>query len=403
MSKDIRRIEVRAPSRSYAVEIGPGLLDDGKRLARFGTNGRLIIVADRNVWGIHGNTLAAALERQSVKAIPLLITQGERAKSWRTLERLTDALLALNVERGEPIVAFGGGVTGDLVGFAAAILKRGCPFIQVPTSLLAQVDSSVGGKTGINTRAGKNLLGAFHQPSAVLIDTNFLTTLPMRHRRNGWAEVVKYGLIGDPEFFAWCERHGSNVLHGDEQAVLHAISTGVTMKAQIVASDEKERQGIRVLLNLGHTFGHALETATGYSNRVLHGEAVAIGMVLAFELSAELGHCRHEEAARVRDHLRAMRLPTSLYDAGIRASGAKLVDFMLEDKKIEGGTLPFILARGIGEAFVEQQLPLERVQRFLESKLSASGGQKKLGAADSGKTPPHPGTLRTRSEVRQRG
>jgi 3-dehydroquinate synthase len=257
-------------------------------------------------------------------------------------------------------------VIGDLVGFAAAILKRGCRFVQIPTTLLAQVDSSVGGKTAINTRAGKNLVGAFHQPSLVLIDPLTLDTLPRREVAAGYAEVVKYGLIDDAGFFAWCEANGAALLAGDPAARETAIVHSVAAKARIVAADERETADLRALLNLGHTFGHALEAETGFSDRLLHGEAVAAGMALAFAFSAERGLCPPEDAARVAAHLRSVGLPASLADCGITASGAALVAHMAHDKKREGGTLPFLLARGIGATYVDRSVALGEVAAFLD-------------------------------------
>jgi 3-dehydroquinate synthase len=300
-----------------------------------------------------------------------VLPHGEATKSWAELERLADALLDRGIERSDHVVALGGGVIGDLVGFAAAILKRGCNFVQLPTTLLAQVDSSVGGKTAINTRAGKNLIGAFHQPSYVLIDPSTLDTLPLREVRAGYAEVVKYGLIDDPAFFAWCEANGPALLAGDPQARAHAIAKSVAAKAAIVGEDERETSGRRALLNLGHTFGHALEAETGFSDKLLHGEAVAAGMALAFRYSAARGLCGQEDAARVTAHLRAAGLPASLADAGVDASGDTLVAHMAHDKKMESGRLPFLLARGIGQSFLDKQVDLADVAAFLERERTA--------------------------------
>ncbi|HEY1145751.1 MAG TPA: 3-dehydroquinate synthase, partial [Allosphingosinicella sp.] len=282
-----------------------------------------------------------------------------------TLASLIDRLLELGIERRDHIVAFGGGVIGDLVGFAAAIVNRGCHFVQIPTTLLAQVDSSVGGKTGINVAAGKNLVGAFHQPSLVLIDPASLDTLDPRQVRAGYAEVVKYGLIDNPAFFSWLELNGAALLAGDPAARHHAIRKSVTAKAAIVAADERETSGKRALLNLGHTFGHALEAETGFSDRLFHGEAVAAGMVLAFAFSAERGLCPGTDVERIRAHLSATGLPTSLGAIGIAAAGKRLAGHMLHDKKKEGGRIAFILARGIGQAFVDKRVDLAEVADFL--------------------------------------
>jgi 3-dehydroquinate synthase len=294
----------------------------------------------------------------------VIVPPGEATKSWRHLETLVERLLALGVERGDHIVAFGGGMVGDLAGFAASILKRGCPYVQVPTTLLAQVDSSVGGKTAINAAGGKNMVGAFYQPAAVLIDPETLATLPPRELRAGYAEVVKYGLIDDPGFFAWCETNGGALLAGDAGARLDAIHHCVRAKARIVGEDERETSGRRALLNLGHTFGHAIEAESGYA--VLHGEAVAIGMALAFRFSAARGLCPPEDAERVEAHLAAAGLPTRL-DVGTPES---LVAHMASDKKASGGEMAFILAAGIGGAFVDKSVEPADVVRFLERELT---------------------------------
>jgi 3-dehydroquinate synthase len=346
--------------RTYPIRIGEGLLDRAdEHLAPYADGGPLVVVSDEQVWAAQGHRFLG------LPVEPVLVPAGEASKSWVTLERLCDRLLALGVERSAYIVAFGGGMVGDLAGFAAAILKRGIGYVQVPTSLLAQVDSSVGGKTAINAAAGKNLIGAFHQPSAVLIDPLTLVTLPERELRAGYAEVVKYGLIGDPSFFAWCEANGGALLGGDAGARVHAIETCVRAKAAIVAEDERETSGRRALLNLGHTFGHALEAEAGFSGELLHGEAVAIGMALAFRFSAERGSCPAEDAERVEAHLAACGLPTRT-----RADPGALVRRMAGDKKAEGGRTPFILARGIGEAFVDQSVDLSEVEDFLRRSLS---------------------------------
>jgi 3-dehydroquinate synthase len=362
----MKHVDVRLGERSYQVAIGAGLVASaGDWLAPFMRAGRLLVISDETVWAIHGRALAAALGE--IEIVSIVIPPGEASKSWPVLIRLIDRLLALGIERGDHLVAFGGGVVGDLTGFAAAILKRGCPWVQIPTSLLAQVDSSVGGKTAINAAAGKNLVGAFHQPAAVFVDVDLLATLPLRHVRAGYAEVVKYGLIGDPDFFAWCEARGSALIGGEREARLYAIETSIRAKAAIVAQDERETSGRRALLNLGHTFGHALEAETGFSERLLHGEAVAAGMALAFRFSAQRGLCGREAAARVTSHLAAAGLPTSLREAGIAARGRALVAHMAQDKKRAGGRLPFILARGIGTVFVDQSIEPAEVEAFLDA------------------------------------
>ena len=361
----MRRVEVGLGDRTYPILIEAGLLDRaGEHVGRFARTARLVVVTEAHVAAAQLARFTAGLG--TIRVEPIVLPAGEATKSWAMLEELTDRLLTLGVERGDRIVALGGGVIGDLVGFAAAILKRGCGFVQVPTSLLAQVDSSVGGKTAINTRAGKNLVGAFHQPDLVLIDPTVLDTLPPREVRAGYAEVVKYGLIDDPAFFAWCEAKGGLLLAGDAAAREEAIAYAVAAKARVVAADERETSGTRALLNLGHTFGHALEAETGFSDTLLHGEAVACGMALAFRFSAHLGLCRAEDAARVGDHLARSGLPATLAAARVDAPGATLVAHMAHDKKMEGGRLPFLLARGIGRTFLDRQVDLEAVAAFLD-------------------------------------
>jgi len=360
-------VRVLLGERSYDIGIEPGSLDRaGELLAPFAARGRFIIVTDSNIVPNQLYRLQTSLSAAGVASIVEVLPPGESTKSWAMLERLTDALLAHGVERTDTIIALGGGVIGDLAGFAASILKRGCRFIQVPTSLLAQVDSSVGGKTAINSRAGKNLIGAFYQPVHVLIDPTTLDTLSHRELRAGYAEVVKYGLIDDPGFFAWCERYGAALLAGDAMARTHAITTSIAAKARIVGQDERETSGRRALLNLGHTFGHALEAETGFSERLLHGEAVACGMALAFRFSAEQGLCPAADAERVTAHIAAAGLPATLAAAGVSASGRALVAHMMHDKKMEGGQLPFLLARGIGQTFLDRKVDLMAVEAFLE-------------------------------------
>ncbi|MGN6280126.1 MAG: 3-dehydroquinate synthase [Sphingomonas sp.] len=361
------RIPVALGDRSYDVVIEAGLLARAAEyLAPLARGRPMAIVTDENIRP-HLATLQRSLESAGVASEAIVLPPGEATKSWTQLEALTDRLLALGIERGDHVIALGGGVIGDLVGFACAILKRGCGFVQVPTTLLAQVDSSVGGKTAINTRAGKNLIGAFHQPTLVLIDPDTLDTLPARQVRAGYAEVVKYGLIDDPDFFAWCEANGAALLAGDAEARAYAIAHSVAAKARIVAEDERETSGKRALLNLGHTFGHALEAEAGFSDKLLHGEAVAAGMALAFAFSAEQGLAPHQDAAKVAAHLVARGLPTDAAAAGISASGEILTAHMLHDKKMEAGTLPFLLARGIGRTYLDRDVDLGRVAKFLDT------------------------------------
>lgn len=361
-------IPVALGSRSYDIQIADGLLDRSMEvLAPFIARGRAVVVTDETVAKLQLARLEASAAAQNIALHIIVLPAGEATKSWQQLERLTDELLEQGIERGDHIIALGGGVIGDLVGFAAAILKRGCGFVQIPTTLLAQVDSSVGGKTAINSRAGKNLVGAFHQPGFVLIDPSVLDTLSPRELRAGYAEVVKYGLIDDAEFFAWCEANGEVLLGGDRDAQITAIAHSVQAKARIVAEDETERTGRRALLNLGHTFGHALEAETGFSDALLHGEAVAAGISLAFAYSVRRGLCEPGDAQRVADHFAAAGLPNSLSSAGVNADGNTLTGHMMHDKKMEGGTLPFLLARGIGQTYLARDVELSDVADFLDA------------------------------------
>ena len=366
-------VRVALDARSYDIVIEQGALDRAAdHLAPYARGGRLIVVTDANVAKAQLLRLETSLRGAGIAVEPIILPAGEQTKSWRHLEQLLDQLLALEVERGDHVVALGGGVIGDLVGFAASILKRGCHFIQVPTTLLAQVDSSVGGKTAINASAGKNLIGSFYQPSLVLIDPSTLDSLPARETRAGYAEVVKYGLIDDPDFFAWCEAEGQKLLAGDRDAREFAIERSVRAKAAIVADDERETSGRRALLNLGHTFGHALEADTGFSDLLLHGEGVAAGMALAFRYSVRLGICTMEDADRVTAHLKSVGLPHDLASAHVKADGAALVAHMLHDKKMAAGTLPFLLARGIGKTFLSKDVALDDVAVFLDEDRAAA-------------------------------
>jgi len=363
-------VHVPLDDRAYDIHIGPGLLDrSGALIAPLLKRPRVAIVADAHVAELHLTTLCKGLETQGISTTVMTLPQGEATKSWPHFERVVEWLLAEKIERQDIVIAFGGGVIGDLVGFAAAVLRRGVRFVQVPTSLLAQVDSSVGGKTGINAPQGKNLIGAFHQPSLVLADTGILNTLTKRDYLAGYGEVVKYGLLGDYEFFQWLEDYSSRAAEGDMEARIHLVKRSVEMKAEIVVRDETE-QGDRALLNLGHTFCHALEAATGYSDRLLHGEGVAIGCALAFELSARMGLCSQEDPSRVRAHLKAMGMKADLSDIAGELPGADgLLELMSQDKKVVDGQLKFILARGIGEAFVTSDVDRQTVRGLLEEAL----------------------------------
>ncbi len=363
-------VHVDLAERSYDVEIGPGLLvQSGERIAPLLKRPRVAVLTDETVAGMHLDALRDGLASAGIEMTALALPAGEATKSWPHFERAVEWLLAEKVERSDIVVALGGGVIGDLAGFAAAVMRRGVRFVQIPTSLLAQVDSSVGGKTGINAPQGKNLIGAFHQPSLVLADTDVLGTLQTRDFLAGYGEVVKYGLLGDAQFFEWLEDNGPLLASGDMAARVQAVKRSVQMKADIVARDETE-QGDRALLNLGHTFCHALEAATGYSNRLLHGEGVAIGCALAFETSSRLGLCSQEDPSRVRAHLRAMGMKTDLADIpGELPDAETLVDLMAQDKKVMDGQLRFIMARGIGQAFVTPDVPRETVVSVLKDAL----------------------------------
>jgi len=373
-------VRVNLPGRAYDVVIGPGLLAEaGTRIAPFLRRPRVVIITEKTVAALHLGALQAGLTAAGIASDALVLPAGEGTKSWPFVEQCVEWLIAQKVERGDIVVAFGGGVIGDLVGFAAAIVRRGVRFVQIPTSLLAQVDSSVGGKTGINSPLGKNLIGAFHQPTLVLADVALLATLTQRDFLSGYGEVVKYGLLGDAAFFDWLEAEGealkpasdiADVSARQMQARVQAVTRAVQMKADIVARDETE-QGERALLNLGHTFGHALESATGYSARLLHGEGVAIGCAMAFELSARLGLCAQEEPSRVRAHLKTMGMKTDLADiAGDLPDAEALLALMGQDKKVVDGTLRFILARGIGSAFITSDVPADAVLGVLRDALA---------------------------------
>jgi 3-dehydroquinate synthase len=347
-------VRVELGPRSYDILIGPGLVAEaGAHVARAVTSRRVEVVTDETVAGIHLAPLLAGLDAAGFRrGEPVVVPAGERTKSFAALEGILEALLGRGIERSTVVVALGGGVIGDLAGFAAASALRGLDFVQVPTTLLSQVDSSVGGKTGINSRHGKNLVGAFHQPRLVLADTGALATLPRRERLAGYAEVAKYGLIDEPGFFEWLERNGRGVVEGDEAAQRHAVRTSCAAKARIVGMDERE-SAERALLNLGHTFGHALEAAVGYGGALLHGEAVAIGMCMAFRLSVRLGLCPAADLDRVVAHLDAVGLPTALPRIeGVSWDPDELMGHMAKDKKVRDGKLTFVLARGVGRSFV---------------------------------------------------
>jgi 3-dehydroquinate synthase len=365
-------IRVDVAGAPYDVRIAAGLIDRlGAEVRAFVRKDHVAVVTDGNVAAQWRARVDAALGVAGLTARWLVLPAGEATKSWDHLAQVCDFLIACEVERRDAVIALGGGVIGDLTGFAASMVKRGCGFVQVPTTLLAQVDSSVGGKTAINTPAGKNLVGAFHQPVLVLADPATLDTLPPRETRAGYAEVVKYGLIDDAEFFDWCEVHGPALIAGDPAARVTAIARSVAAKARIVAADERETTGVRALLNLGHTFGHALEAETGFSDRLLHGEGVALGMALAARFSQAQGLMHGQDAGRVVAHLRAVGLPATLRELGLTCDGRRLADHMLHDKKMDAGTLPFLLMRGIGQTFLARDVSLDAVAAFLDAELAA--------------------------------
>lgn len=375
----VASVPVELAERRYEVLIGPGVLQDAAQLieSRLGPV-RCGIVTDRNVAARHLVPLETSLQAARRHAGTIVLEPGEATKSMARLAELTDGLLEMGLERSDVVIALGGGVIGDLAGFAASVIRRGVRYVQIPTSLLAQVDSSVGGKTAVNSRLGKNLIGAFHQPALVLADTDVLSTLPARELRAGYAEVVKYGLLGDREFYNWLEVHRASLFGNDASILTEAVRRSVAAKAAIVARDETET-GDRMLLNLGHTFGHALEAWAGFSGRLLHGEAVAIGMAQAFRFSEAMGFAPVGTAAEVSRHLSSVGLPTCVSDipGPGRPTAAELVHLMGQDKKVRAGRLTFILARGIGEAFITREVEMDRLVDFMEREV---GGQE-AGAA----------------------
>jgi 3-dehydroquinate synthase len=374
LRQDITVVDVALEDRAYDIVIGRDVLASlGARVAALRPGVRTAIVTDNTVAKHWLEKTEASLASAGIPSSRVIVDEGEGSKTYDGLERVSEALIAARIERNDLVIALGGGVVGDLAGFAAAILRRGVDFVQVPTSLLAQVDSSVGGKTGINSPQGKNLLGAFHQPVLVIADTAVLDTLSPRQFRVGYAEVAKYGVLGDEAFFSWLENNHGEVFKGGA-AREHAIATSCRAKAAIVARDERET-GDRALLNLGHTFGHALEAATGFSDRLFHGEGVAIGMVLAAEFSASLGMIGESDAARVKRHLADVGLPTHLQDiAGFAQEGLAdadaLMGLMAQDKKVRRGKLTFILLEAVGRAVIAKDVDPTKVRDFLQAKLN---------------------------------
>jgi len=367
MTDEIERLRVELGDRAYEIVVGPRLIESaGREIQPLLRRRQVVIVSDETVARHCLPRLRDSLSEAGIAHHTVLLPPGEETKDLDHFGRLAEKILAFGIERGTMLVALGGGVVGDVTGFAAATLLRGIDFAQIPTTLLAQVDSSVGGKTGINTRIGKNLIGAFYQPRLVLADMSTLMTLPRRELLAGYAEIVKYGLLRDVEFFAWLEAEGRAVCDLAPAPLRRAVMTSCAMKADIVASDERE-EGDRALLNFGHTFGHALETETGFSAKLLHGEAVGLGMVLAFDFAAHMGLVAAEEAERVRRHLNEMGLPTQLSAIGLAGIPAdRLIAHMSKDKKVRDGRITLILPRRIGEAFVMKDAPLGELSDFLD-------------------------------------
>ena len=373
MGGPLETVTVGLGARSYDILIGPDLVETaGQRIAERLPGVRVAIITDENVAGHHLETLKASLDRADIAHASLVLPAGEKTKDYAHFEQVVDFVLANRLERGDALIALGGGVIGDLTGFAAGVVRRGMQFIQMPTSLLAQVDSSVGGKTGINSSFGKNLVGVFHQPRLVLADTGVLDTLSEREFRAGYAEVAKYGLIDKPDFFQWLEANWRAVFNSGSAERTRAIAISCQAKADVVARDELET-GDRALLNLGHTFGHALETATAYdSARLVHGEGVAIGMALAHRFSARLNQCSPDDAERVEAHLRAVGLPWRLeHVPGGLPDAEKLLTYIAQDKKVSRGSLTFILTRGVGQSYIAKDVPASEVLSFLKEQLTA--------------------------------
>jgi len=368
----VKTVRVDLADRGYDILVGPGLIANaGQYLKPLLRRARVAIITDETVAKIHLPALRASLEAQNIRHDVMVVPAGEATKCFAELQRIAEWLLQIGIERGDLVIALGGGVIGDLTGFAASIVRRGVDFAQIPTTLLSQVDSSVGGKTGINTAQGKNLVGAFYQPRLVLADTSALETLSMRELMAGYAEVAKYGLINDRPFFDWLETNLDAIKQGDVAARTHAIVKSCEAKAHIVAMDERE-SNIRALLNLGHTFGHALEAATGFSQKLVHGEGVAVGMALAFDLSVKLGLCPGQDATRLRQHLERAGLPNKLADVtGPLPDADGLIALMGQDKKVVDGKLTFILARGIGDAFITRDVEISALRELLSQREAA--------------------------------
>ena len=370
MTENFETLDVKLPNHQYKILIGAGLLNElALHVGQHITRKKIAIISDETVAGLYLDRVKKIFKIAQINCDTLVLPSGETSKTWHTLSKTVEWLIEQRIERDDIIVAFGGGVIGDLVGFAASIVRRGVSVIQVPTTLLAQVDSSVGGKTGITSTHGKNLIGTFHQPTLVIADTDLLKTLPKRDFLSGYSEVVKYGLLGDAEFFEWLNNNFDSLIEGNVTAVSYAIKRSCQTKAKIVVADEKEK-GQRALLNLGHTFGHAIEAAANYSDKILHGEAVSIGCVLAFKFSEELGLCSSEDVQRVLKHFVSVGLKTDFKDIPITLPSAEdFIGLMMNDKKVKNGSLNLILLNKIGDAFLSENVSLNRLQLFLEKQL----------------------------------
>jgi len=358
--------------QQYDIIIGNNILKNpDKYLSPLLARAKVAIVTDEHVAAFQLEPFTNSLKEAGINFDTIIIPAGEESKKFKTLEMILSKLLAFGIERRDAVIALGGGVVGDITGFACSMLRRGCQFIQAPTTILAQVDSSVGGKTAINSTQGKNLIGAFYQPRAVFTDIDTLSTLPQRERRAGYAEIVKYGLLGDREFFEWLEKHGKDVLALEVQSISYAVRRSCEMKAQIVEADEREN-GKRALLNLGHTFGHALEGAYGFSSKLIHGEGVSIGMVLAFEYAAAHQQCPHSDVTLVKDHLQSVGCPTEITDIvdHHHLSADRLMELMMQDKKVEDGNLTLILPNAIGNAVIKKDIPTSSVHAFWKQHLT---------------------------------
>lgn len=369
---NVETLSVLLGDRSYDIVSGPDVISNaGDLIAPVVNHEPLIVITDVNVSKHHLENFNASLQSAGISSTVITLPAGENTKGYDGFQDLGNAILDIGPERESTLIALGGGVIGDITGFAASVILRGINFIQVPTTLLAQVDSSVGGKTGINTQHGKNLVGSFYQPRLVLADTSVLDTLPTRELLAGYAEVAKYGLLGDKEFFEWLEKNGNALIEGDMAIRQQAVITSCRAKADIVSRDEKEA-GDRALLNLGHTFGHALEAETGFSDTLLHGEAVAIGMMMAFDLSVQMGICPAEDATRVRTHLQSIGLPIQPTDVSGQAwQSSSLISHMAQDKKVQNGKITFILTRGIGDAFITSDVDIDDVEAMLLRAIAA--------------------------------